>query len=60
VNCDDVIDPLDIEPFVLALTDPALYTQSYPVCFLDRADMNGDGHVDAFDVEGFLTVLAGP
>ena len=50
MNCDGVLDAFDIDPFVLALTDPAGYEQQYPDCDIMLADINGDGTIDAFDM----------
>ncbi len=58
LNCDGAIDAFDIEPFILALTDPAGYAAAYPGCDHDLADVNGDGAVDAFDIEPFVGLLA--
>ncbi len=60
VNCDGVTDAFDIEPFILALTDPVGYGNQFPNCDVDTADINGDGAVDAFDIEPFIEVLVGP
>ncbi len=59
-NCDGVIDSFDIEPFVLALSDPNGYMARFPGCDVSSADVNGDGAVDAFDVEPFIALLVGP
>ena len=47
-------DPCDIDPFFLALGDPAGYTASFPDC-----DMNGDGLVNGGDIDPFFTCLGG-
>jgi hypothetical protein len=60
LNCDGGVDAFDIDPFVLALTDPASYTAKYPQCTLVNADCNGDGKVDAFDIDPFVALLTGP
>jgi hypothetical protein len=60
VNCDGAANAFDIEPFILALTDPLGYGNQYPDCDLNTADVNGDGVVDAFDIEPFIAVLVGP
>ncbi len=49
----------DIDPFVLALTDPAAYALAYPDCDPRLADINGDGLVDAFDIDPFVLALTG-
>ena len=57
LNCDGVIDALDIEPFLVALFDPESYPTQYPDCDINNADINGDGSIDALDIEGFLGLL---
>ena len=57
LNCDAAVNALDIEPFLVALFDPAQYPVQYPDCDLDRADINGDGAIDALDIEPFLDLL---
>ncbi len=58
-NCDGVVNAFDIDPFVLALTDPAAYGAAQPGCNLLSADCNGDGEVNAFDIDPFVELLAG-
>jgi predicted outer membrane repeat protein len=60
LNCDGATDAFDIEPFVLALTDPVGYGTAYPNCDGNVADINGDGAVDAFDIEPFIQLLVRP
>jgi len=57
LNCDESTNAFDIDPFVLALTDPDAYQNAYPGCRLSRADINGDGQVNAFDIDPFVTLL---
>ncbi len=59
LNCDGLIDAFDIDPFVLALTDPAGYEAAFPNCQLENADVNGDGVVNAFDIDPFVELLTG-
>jgi hypothetical protein len=54
-----VVNAFDIDPFVLALTDPAAYAAVYPYCNRNLADCNGDGSVDAFDIDPFVALLVG-
>ncbi len=54
LNCDGVVDFLDINPFVLALTDPAAYAQAYPNCDILEADANCDGLVNFDDINPFV------
>jgi 1,4-alpha-glucan branching enzyme len=58
-NCDGFINAFDIDPFVLALTDPAGYTATYPNCNLLNADANGDRTVNSFDIDPFVELLTG-
>jgi hypothetical protein len=58
VNCDGQVNFGDINPFVLALTDPTLYEQTYPDCPFYNRDINGDGVLDFRDINPFVAVLA--
>jgi len=60
LNCDGVVNNFDIDPFVLALTDPAGYAQKFPSCDRMLADINGDGVVDNFDIDPFVALLIRP
>jgi formylglycine-generating enzyme len=57
LNCDTVVDGLDVGPFVLALIDPSGYGAAYPGCPLSNADFNCDGDADQEDVGGFVSCL---
>jgi len=57
LNCDGVVNNFDIDPFVLALTDPAGYKAAYPNCDIMLADCNGDGAVNNFDIDPFVDLL---
>jgi RHS repeat-associated protein len=57
-NCDGVVNGYDIDPFVLAITNPAEYHQEYPDCDIMRADLNGDGLVNGYDIS-YLTGVMG-
>jgi hypothetical protein len=59
LNCDGAADVFDIDPFVLALTDPTAYQAAYPGCNELNADCNSDGTVDVFDIDAFVAVLTG-
>ncbi len=50
VNCDGVVDLLDVQPFVDLLTSGG---------FSDKADINGDGVVDLLDVGPFVDLISG-
>lgn len=57
LNCDGRIDNFDVDPFVLALVQPAAYSAAQPNCRRSNADVNTDGVVDNFDIDAFVTVL---
>ncbi len=59
LNCDGSINAFDIDPFVLALTDPGGYAAQFPTCDIMLADINGDGAVNAFDIDPFVALLVG-
>ncbi len=59
LNCDGAINAFDIDPFVLALSDPGGYAAAFPDCDYRLADVNGDGAVDAFDIDPFVALLTG-
>ncbi len=57
LNCDGVVNAFDLDPFILALTDPAGYALALPDCSIDNADCNQDGVVNAFDIDPFVELL---
>jgi hypothetical protein len=59
LNCDGVVDFDDINPLVLALSDPLVYQQAYPNCDVLNGDCNGDGFVDFDDINPFVVLLSG-
>jgi len=59
LNCDHAVNAFDIDPFVLALTDPDGYQTAYPDCNLALGDINGDGVVNSFDIDAFVELLTG-
>jgi len=59
LNCDDRVNVFDIDPFVLALSDPAGYEAAFPDCQIHRADCNRDGVINAFDIDPFVELLTG-
>jgi subtilisin family serine protease len=58
LNCDGAVTFDDIDPFVLALSDPASYGTSFPNCDWRFADCNSDGNVDFDDVNAFVALLS--
>ena len=59
MNCDGVVNFLDINLFVLALTDPAGYQAQLPGCPILNGDFNGDGRVGFDDINAFVAALGG-
>ncbi len=59
LNCDATIDFGDINPFVLALSDPAAWQATFPGCPVLNGDINADGSVDFGDINPFVALLSG-
>jgi hypothetical protein len=59
LDCDGLINPFDIDPFVLALVAPGGYAETYPNCDAALADVNSDGLVNPFDIDPFVLLLTG-
>ncbi|TWT39990.1 hypothetical protein RAS1_43810 [Phycisphaerae bacterium RAS1] len=59
MNCDGTVDILDINPFVLALSDPAAYAAAFPDCNVNLGDINGDGEVNVLDINPFVALVSG-
>ncbi|MCH8807421.1 MAG: hypothetical protein IH986_15235 [Planctomycetes bacterium] len=57
LNCDGVLNGGDIDPFFLALSDPAAYQTAFPSCNIQLGDMNGDRRVNAADIDPFFICL---
>ncbi len=57
MNCDGVVDFGDINPFVLALVDPANYPIEYPGCDIMHGDLDQDGSVGFGDINPFVDLL---
>ncbi|MBK8915312.1 MAG: hypothetical protein IPM64_12070 [Phycisphaerales bacterium] len=57
MNCDGAVNNFDIDPFVLALVDPAAYAEAFPLCNPMAGDVDGDGHFDNFDIDPFVLHL---
>ncbi len=57
LNCDGVVSPFDIDPFVLALVDPAGFAAVFPNCNILNADINGDGLINPFDIDPFVECI---
>ncbi len=59
MNCDGVVSVGDINPFVLALTDPAAYAAQFPDCDALNGDCNDDDTVSVGDINCFVALVTG-
>ncbi|MGE0481487.1 MAG: M12 family metallo-peptidase [Phycisphaerae bacterium] len=59
MNCDGDLNNFDIDPFVLALSNPAGYAAAFPNCDINHGDVNSDGMVNNFDIDPFVACLTG-
>jgi len=59
MNCDGEVNNFDIDPFVLALTDPEAYAAQFPNCDPMNGDVNNDGALNNFDIDPFVALLTG-
>jgi hypothetical protein len=59
LNCDGLLTFDDINPFVLALSDPVAYEAQYPHCHLANGDCDFDFDVDFDDINYFVALLSG-
>ncbi|QOJ14699.1 MAG: hypothetical protein HRU75_08630 [Planctomycetia bacterium] len=57
MNCDGVFNNFDIDPFVLALVDPATWQANYPDCPIANGDVNQDNAFNNFDIDAFVFCL---
>jgi hypothetical protein len=51
------VNGYDIDPFVLALTDPSAYDEQLADCDYMLADCNQDGAVNGYDIDPFVELL---
>lgn len=59
LNCDFLVNSFDIDPFVLALSDPVAYAAAFPHCDRMLADINQDGFVNFGDINPFVELVTG-
>ncbi|MCH8807917.1 MAG: hypothetical protein IH986_17770 [Planctomycetes bacterium] len=59
MNCDGGFDGADVDPFFLALGDPAAYRAAFPDCNLLNGDLNCDRTLNGADIDPFFDCLAG-
>ncbi len=54
VNCDGIVNPFDIDPFVQCLVSG---TPTAPCTDCSMADINGDGIINPFDIDPFVQCI---
>ncbi len=59
LNCDGTVSVGDINPFVLALTDPKAYAAQFPDCTPLAGDCTADGSVTVGDINCFVALVTG-
>ncbi len=59
MNCDGAVSVGDINPFVLALTNPAGYAAAFPSCNILNGDCSDDGQVTVGDINCFVALVTG-
>ncbi|MBK8915893.1 MAG: hypothetical protein IPM64_15090 [Phycisphaerales bacterium] len=59
MNCDGLVNNFDIDPFVLAVVDPAAYALAYPDCNPLNGDINGQDGLNNFDIDPFVDLILG-
>ena len=57
MDCDGTVGFGDINPFVLALTNPSGYATAYPNCDIMNGDINADGSVNFGDINPFVALM---
>ncbi|TWT41840.1 Serine protease AprX [Phycisphaerae bacterium RAS1] len=57
MNCDGVLNVMDINAFVLAIFDGAAYAAEFPECGAILADLDGDGSAGVLDINPFVEAL---
>ncbi|TWT41211.1 hypothetical protein RAS1_39050 [Phycisphaerae bacterium RAS1] len=55
-NCDDSVNVLDINAFVLSISDPVAYLSQFSC--LENCDVNLDGSIDVLDINPFIALLS--
>ena len=57
LNCDGVVDFADINPFVLILTNPWAWQQTYAGCPWQNGDIDGNGAPGFEDINPFVALI---
>ncbi|TWT40299.1 hypothetical protein RAS1_40070 [Phycisphaerae bacterium RAS1] len=56
-NCDGVVNILDINAFITAMSNPSKWESEYPCNYCCANDTNGDGFVNMLDVNPFILAI---
>jgi hypothetical protein len=59
LDCNGVVDFGDINPFVLRLSNPTAYAESFAGCPDGNGDVSGNGSVGFDDINPFVALLSG-
>lgn len=59
MDCNGSVSMAEMDGFVIALLDPAVYASEYPLCDIINADINMDGYVDGLDIDSYVRLLTG-
>ena len=59
LNCDGLVNFGDINPFVLALSNPVQYEMVFSGCFIENGDINLDSITGFGDINPFVALLSG-
>ncbi|MCB9853527.1 MAG: hypothetical protein H6819_10560 [Phycisphaerales bacterium] len=57
MNCDTLVDGRDVEPFILAMTDPLEFMARYPDCNAANGDIDENSVLELADLPGFIYLL---
>jgi hypothetical protein len=57
LDCSGAVGFGDINPFILALTNPSAYEVAFPLCDAGLADVDGSGACDFGDINPFIQLL---
>jgi hypothetical protein len=58
-NGDGLVNTADINAFILALTDPAIYAAAHPDVSIAAVDPDNSGQVNTADINAFIALLTG-
>ncbi len=59
MNCDGAVGLGDVNPFVLAMSNPSAWQLAFPGCSILNGDINHDGVFSFGDINPFVALLSG-